>query len=217
MGDHQVGCGNNNDQIARHNFICDSILLAARAAALAPRRKVPSLRETRRHPADIFLPNWSGGRPAALDVAVISPMQSLTLECAAITPGHALRIAEERKLVSHGEECRLAGVSFIPLVLECSGGWGQDLIDVVKSNGRLQAQQVGSDSLVAIQYLAKKKLYFSLERKCHTQDHSPASIPTLSGWHFVNLYIILSVLLYASIGFSGLFILLSFHSLVRKK
>ena len=100
MGDHQVGCGGNNDRIARHNLICDSILSAARAAALAPRREVPSLIPgTRSRPADIFLPNWSGGRPAALDVTVISPMQSLTLERAAITPGHALHARCRRKEV----------------------------------------------------------------------------------------------------------------------
>ena len=81
MGDHQVGCSRNNDRNARHNFICDSILSAARAAALARRREVPSpISGTRSRPADIFLPNLSGGQPAALDITVISPMQSLNLE-----------------------------------------------------------------------------------------------------------------------------------------
>ena len=31
-------------------------------------------------PADIFLPNWERGRPAALDVSVISTLQQLTLK-----------------------------------------------------------------------------------------------------------------------------------------
>ena len=81
-------------------------------------------------------------------------MQSLTLEHAALTPGHALHIAEERKLAVHGEECHLEEVNFIPLVLESLGGWGQDLIDVVKTTGRLQGQRLGSDSLEAIHHLA---------------------------------------------------------------
>ena len=89
---------------------------------------------------EIFLPNLSKGRPAALDVTIISPMKLLTLERAAITPGHALRITEERKLASHGEECRLEEVNFIPLLLDFLRGWGQDLIDVVEASGHLQVQ-----------------------------------------------------------------------------
>ena len=68
-GPAPFGCGGNNDWMAHHNFVYDSILSAARAAALAPRRDVPSLIPgTRSRPADIFLPNWSGGCSAALDV-----------------------------------------------------------------------------------------------------------------------------------------------------
>ena len=67
-------------------------------------------------------------------------MRSFTLEGGATPPGHALGIAEERKLAVHAEDCRSMGVNFIPLVLESLEGWGQDLIDIVKTIGRLQAQ-----------------------------------------------------------------------------
>lgn len=67
---------------------------------------------------------------------MVSPMQSLTLEHAAITPGYALHFAEERELAAHGEESHLEGVNFILLALEFFGGWGRDLID----NGRLHVQ-----------------------------------------------------------------------------
>ena len=124
MGDHQVGCDGNNDQIARHNFICDSILSAAWAAAFAPRTEVSSqFPGTRSRPENSFLPIWSGGCPAAPGVTIIFPMKSLNLECATITPGHALCVTEERKLAAQGEECCLEGVNFIPLVLESLGAW----------------------------------------------------------------------------------------------
>ena len=87
---------------------------------------------------------------------VISPMQSLTLEGAATTPGHALGIAEERKLAAHVEDCCSVGVNFIPLVLESLGGWGQDLINIVKAIGRLQVQHLGSLSSEAIHCLMQK-------------------------------------------------------------
>ena len=77
---------------------------------------------TRNRPVNIFLPNWSGGHPIALDVTVISPMQSLTLEDATTTPGYALGIAEERNLAANAEDCRSVGVNFIPLVLKSLRG-----------------------------------------------------------------------------------------------
>ena len=79
FGDHQVGCGGNGDRIHRHDAIRDALFSAAQAAALAPRKEVPSLIPgTRSRPNDIFLPNWCRGRPAALDVTIISTMQPLT-------------------------------------------------------------------------------------------------------------------------------------------
>ena len=84
LGDHQVGCRGNGDRIHRHDAIRDALFSAAQSAALAPRKEVPTLIPgTRSSPADIFLPNWCRGRPAALDVTVISTMQPLTQSGAA--------------------------------------------------------------------------------------------------------------------------------------
>ena len=91
MGDHQVGCGGSNDRIARHDYVCNSLFSAVQSAALAPRREMPSLIPgSQSHPAEIYLPNWSHGKPAALDVTVIFTMQPLTLKGAASTTGYAL-------------------------------------------------------------------------------------------------------------------------------
>ena len=86
-GDHQVGCGGNSDRILRHNALRDALFAASQSAALAPRKEVPSLIPgSQSRPADIFLPNWCRGQPAALDVTVISTMQPLTLAGAAAEP-----------------------------------------------------------------------------------------------------------------------------------
>ena len=45
-------------------------------------------------------------------------------------------------MAAHAENSLAAGVHFIPLVLESFGGWGRDLIETVKTLGRLQAQKV---------------------------------------------------------------------------
>ena len=76
FGDHHLGCGGNADRIARHNALRDTIFSAAQSAALAPRREVSSLMpSSQNRPADVYLPSWIKGLPAALDVTVISTMQ----------------------------------------------------------------------------------------------------------------------------------------------
>ena len=103
FGDHQVGCGGNGDRIYRHNALRDAIFSAAQSAG----REVPSLipgSQTR--PADIYLPSWKRGCPAALDVTVISTLQQATVQGAAATQGHALLVGEERKLVTYAAVCR---------------------------------------------------------------------------------------------------------------
>ena len=129
MGDHQVGCGRNGDRIHRHDAIRDTLFSAAQSAALAPRKEVPSLIPgSSSRPADIFLPNWCRGRPAALDVTVISALQSATLSGAANTQGFALQVGEQRKMAVHNEACQAEGVSFIPMVAESLGGWSEEAI-----------------------------------------------------------------------------------------
>ena len=76
FGDDQVGCGGNGDRITRHNAIRDVAFSAAQSAALAPSKEMPNLiPDSLSRPADVLLPTWSCGRPAALDVHVISPLQ----------------------------------------------------------------------------------------------------------------------------------------------
>ena len=145
FGDHQVGCGGNGDRITRHNAIRDVVFSAAQSAALAPSKEMPNLiPDSLSRPADVFLPTWSRGRPAALDIHVISPLQQQTMGEAASTPGHALQVGVQRKLASHLSACRSVGVEFIPFVMETLGGLAEDSIFILRSLGKAIAQRVGS-------------------------------------------------------------------------
>ena len=136
MGDHQVGCGGNGDRISRHNNIRDVLFLAARSAALGPRREAPGIvPNSIARPADILLPNWSRGRQAALDVSVISSLQRLTLAEAAVTSGHALQVCVRRKLSANLPACRAAGIEFVPVVVEALGGWAPESSSAIKRIG----------------------------------------------------------------------------------
>ena len=118
LGDHQVGCGGNGDRIVRHDSLRDALFSAAQYAALVPRREVPSLIPgSKSRPADLNLPHWSQGRPAALDVTVISTMQALTVTGAATTPlPKILYLSVERQCL-HVDKA----LSHQP----SGGGWGR--------------------------------------------------------------------------------------------
>ena len=79
-------------------------------------------------PADVLLPNWSNGCPVALEVHVISPLQSLTLSEAAFSQGHALQVGVQRKLAANLPNCRSSGLDCIPLVAETLGSLAEDLL-----------------------------------------------------------------------------------------
>ena len=62
--------------------------------------------------------------PAALDVTVISSLQTSTVQLASSSnQGHALQVAEARKIVALDNLCHAEGISFIPLAVEVLGGW----------------------------------------------------------------------------------------------
>ena len=156
-GDHQVGCGGNGDRIHRYDSIRDAIFSAAQSAALAPRKEVPALIPgTSSRPADVYLPNWRRGQPAALDGTVISTLQQLTLEGAASTQGHALSVGKERKMTAHSEACRSVGVIFLPLVVESLGGWDGEAADIIRAIGRLQGQRLGIPPAEATRHIFQR-------------------------------------------------------------
>ncbi len=116
----------------------------AAAAQLAPRKEVRFLipgRDSR--PADVLLPQWSGGQDAALDITVVNPCQAAFVVGAAATPGYALEQAHRRKMRGAEEACRAQGLNFLPLVAESHGGWGEVAVAVVDRIARSLARQTG--------------------------------------------------------------------------
>ena len=100
-----------------HNAICDALFEAAQSEALAPTREASGVvADSLSRPADILLPMWQCGHPAALDIYIISPFQDLTLSAAASAPSHALNVGVQRKLVAHLSDCHAAGMDFVPIV-----------------------------------------------------------------------------------------------------
>ena len=109
-----------------------------------------------RCPADIFLPNWSGGKNTALDVTVVNPLRADFLEREAETPGFALDQAYKRKMSQVGASCECEGIVFIPLPVETFGGWSKGAVGVIKRIGSALAGRSGREEGEVISHLFQK-------------------------------------------------------------
>ena len=166
LGDHHVGCGGNGDRILRHDSIRDALFSAAQSAALAPWKEAPSLiPESSSRPADVYLPYWVRGQPAALDVTVISTLQQQTLTGAASVPSHALQVGEDQKMAAHADACRAVGVVFVPLVMETLGGWCDEAIRTIRQPPTRSAPRHPPSREHPTPLSAPG--YITVERKCH--------------------------------------------------
>ena len=94
--------------------------------------------------ANVLVPNWVGGKDAAMDVTIITPLQAATMPGAGTTAGHALNHAFERKMNGAEEQCRRQGIAFLPMVAETFGGWHAGAEREVKKLGAALARHAGA-------------------------------------------------------------------------
>ena len=85
--------------------------------------------------------------------AVVSPLQAATVAEAGTTPGHALTFAYERKMRGAAEDCRRAGIAFLPLAAESLGGWHVVAEAEVKKLGAALARHNGQDEGEVLRHL----------------------------------------------------------------
>ena len=146
LGDHALACAASQERLARHDRLRDSLYNIASQAGLGPRKEERDLLSgSARRPGDIYLPHWSKGLDAALDVTVVTPVQGTLTARAAGAPGVAVEQAHRDKLAKSYEECKAVGVEFIPLAVETWGGWHNKGLETIKTLSRQLARQIGRD------------------------------------------------------------------------
>jgi hypothetical protein len=91
-----------------------------------------------RRPADVFLPSWTGGASAALDLGITNPQRIDLLTLAAQQAGTAETAYElvKRNHMTTAADCQSQGMSYIPIVGEPSGGWGPSALCAFKALAR---------------------------------------------------------------------------------
>ena len=70
------------------------------------------------HPADVLVPNWVLGKPAAFDLSVTSTLSTQVFQEVSVTACSAALAAQIRKHGLNDERCRELGWVCIPIVME---------------------------------------------------------------------------------------------------
>ena len=147
FGHHALSCKNGPDVVSRHNRVRDTLFEFCQRACLGAQLEAGSSlgHEARQaRPADVLIPNWELGKPAAVDLCVTSPLNSNTLQVACVTPNSAAMQAEQRKHHSNDAKCEELGWVCIPLVVESYGSWGPEAQRCLsRLAGRLATTQLG--------------------------------------------------------------------------
>ena len=113
--------------VLRHNKLRDIFSDFCQRACLGLRLEMgcgAGFTNTQSRPADVLVPNWDLGKPAAFDLSVTSTLHSSVLLEASVTAGSAALAAENRKHNSNDRKCEELGWVCIPLVVETYMGVG---------------------------------------------------------------------------------------------
>jgi len=137
FGDHALNCCKNGHWIRRHHAILKQLMRDCQSAGLQPQwEKAGILGDvdgTACRPADILLPDWSRGKDACLDIAITNPLQAKYINNTAKQGGSAAaHYAEKVKKKKYASKVEAAGKVFIPVIVEATGGWGSEAVDIIK-------------------------------------------------------------------------------------
>eukprot|EP00731_Ephydatia_muelleri_P017721 Em0010g819a len=129
LGHHALTCKCGGDVVLRHNALRDTLVHFLHRAHASVQVEVgaglfPDHSQSR--PADILLQNWNLGRPVALDISVVSPLNPSTLAEAGATFGAVLEATESRKHQANDEKCSALGWVSTPLAVDSYGAWGKE-------------------------------------------------------------------------------------------
>ena len=122
-----------------------------------------------RRPADVYIPRWRSGPPAAWDFAVTSAMRLDVIASTVSDPDAALTQYEDFKcsFKDTKAQCSAQGITFIPMVMEAvGGGWGKTARGVWTELAKTSALAMGelqSERSCAI--LLRQRLSMTLHRE----------------------------------------------------
>ena len=195
--DYCLTCACGGDRTKRHNLLRNEVFHLCNSSGLSPELERPGLLELRpligsahesgtgrdpninRRPADVYIPRWRRGAPAALDLAVTSGLRSDLVSKSAEDGSAAVRSYEDYKRSYLNTEtiCQEEGITFIPLVCEADGGgWGPAAHRVWSLLAKHKSVRTGEqDSIIVTHLLQSLGLILHRENARSILRRSPNS------------------------------------------
>ena len=157
-GHHALCCKLGGD-VSRHNRLRDIFNDFSHSACLAPQLEMGGWSRDRTRPADVLVPNWVLGKPAAFDLSVTSTLNAQIFQEACVTASSAALAAQIRKHRVNDERCRDLGWACISLVVETYGCWGTEVIQALSRLAtHLSTRQGHPKSLVSNEMFGRLSL-----------------------------------------------------------
>ena len=122
LGHHHVTCSSGDFRTARHNRLRDALFQLLSAAGMSPSLEQGAYENDRTRPADILVPCFKLGKPAAFDLTVVSPLTSTNLSRAG-EHFDFLERAAVRKHEENDDKCAALGWVCVPLAVDTYGQW----------------------------------------------------------------------------------------------
>jgi len=151
---HARMCTGGADRTLRHHAVRNCAGCIFHAAGLNPVLERPGLLPaspddaaptSRRRPADVYLPTWTNGAPAALDFAVTSPQRQEAMASVGAGGPGGLELYEafKRDHLDTASCCARQGLTFVPMVVEPTGAWGSTALSTLSALAKRSAAYSG--------------------------------------------------------------------------
>ena len=158
-GHHALCCKLGGDVVSRHNRLRDIFNDFCHSACVAPQLEMGGWSRDCTRPADVLVPNWVLGKPAAFDLSDTSTLNAQIFQEACVTAGSAALAAQIHKHRVNDERYRELGWACIPLVVETYGCWGTEAIQALSRLAtHLSIRQGRPKSLVSNEILGRLSL-----------------------------------------------------------
>jgi len=138
-GHHGLSCRRGSGRHCRHNQLNDLLCRAFTSTGTLATREPHSLCTSGgKRPDGVTQVPWKRGRCLAWDATCPNTFAQSYIQDSSTLAGSAASAAELNKIAKYTDI--IAGVDFIPFVIETSGVWGEQAMSLVKELGRRMAE-----------------------------------------------------------------------------
>jgi hypothetical protein len=160
FGDHAIHCASRPGYKLRHDQVCSVLFSLYREAGIHVVKEAEVSFLTSRLnvdrgfcPADILIPSWSSGKPACIDVTIVSPMVKSGNSVLGLS---ALSRAVDRKKQKYDSLCNDHGYTFIPFACDTFGGLSDESLSLLIKLQRSLSQSYQAREDVIVNYVFRK-------------------------------------------------------------